>query len=236
MSGDLLILPSNIEAASFPNNTSSDYTTSLLHPIPVGKYNSLCLYEIHIPLTFYNVEDYFYINMEYDGCCKTIYMKEGVYDSVEAFKKMLNGVLEFRIIKCKLTQDMKFTLSGSDRVTELILHPKLARLMGMAKTRGAPPLTAKWHYEPWINHRIIYVHSNIIRPSFINEKKERILQSLILPEKIEFGENFSQTYFVLDYLKLEGEMHNCISIRLTDSFLDPILFRTGSVLVKLLLK
>lgn len=235
---ELLILPSNVIARSHPKNTSSRYTTVLQLPLETTPTTRVGLLEIQFPLTFYNVERDFYIRInKNNGETITVYLLEGVYEEIDSFRDMMNQVLKEYNCTCKANPNGKLSISIDASIDSIALHPKLKRIMGMVSPWGDENrlMEGTWSFDPWINHRIIFVSADFVKPSQLNQESRQILQSVILPLKLNFGDTFSRVFTILDWLHFEGENRSCVTVSLTDTFNDPIKFRSGSVLVKLLI-
>lgn len=238
MSERLLILPSDVTTTSFPNNTSTSYTTVLTKPIDkTEKDLTISLQEISIPFTFYNIEDEFYIKITLkDNSIKMIFLEGGVYSTAKDFELMLYHKLKNQPCAYTLSCDGEFTLKGNDIVKSIELHPKLMSIMGIELNQNNKKIMKGTHpFEEWANHKILFVECSAIAPCYFNNDSRKILQSVNLPKKIEFGESFSMTYNVLDFQPIEGERHSCVTIKLTDFFHEPIKLRSGTVLSKLII-
>ena len=229
-------------SAKYPNNTSSHYTTVLTDPIVVKETKSVGLLGIQFPLTFYNVENFFYIKLiTHNGKCKITYLREGVYENPTVLKDMINiqlshAHLVFKTATSSGFDEKRFVLEGNHNIKEIELHQKLARLMGMESCRvESNKMVGAYDYDPWINHKVIFVNVSGIQHIFSNNEPRQILQSVVLPRKINFGDTFSVTYDEPEYLQFEGERHPCLTISLTDYFNDLIRLRSGTVITKLML-
>lgn len=231
-----MILPSNVAAEAYPQNTSSNYTTVLHRPLEVKRLTGVCLLEIHFSLTFYNVEDDFFITLRLsNGKTQTVHPIGGVYREVEDLRTMLNVILKNTPCRCKLNTTNKLVLDGGNDVSGITVHHKLARIMGI-DAEGGNLMLARRDFDPWTNLRVILVNTNAILPSYLNRRMRKVLQSVVLPTEWDFGDTFAETFEPVDYIPFEGEVYSSINISLTDLWDDYIRFRAGTVLVKLAVK
>lgn len=230
-----MILPSNSPAKSFPNNTSSTFSIPLsqVFETPTKEKWKVGLVKIQVPMTFYNIEEgsekiEFYLK---DGTMTSLTIPAGVYHNPRTFAKWITKDGELLL----LSYENGFKLKMQDSVRNIRITEKLSRLLGFPTTleNGRRWITSRIkHFDPWIDHRVLFVHSNLVRVSQVNSAQHQILQTLV-PTKFNFGSTLSREYFPVDYHSVLGETHTVLSFKITDAEMRPIKFRSGNVILTL---
>jgi hypothetical protein len=233
MENKVMILPSNALASAFPHNTSARFTLPLSETISGTQH--IRLTEVILPLTFYNVENYFYVKLHFNnGESKSFNIPEGLYLNAQQLCETLN-----HIIKVYLIPDITFEHSwnyivfqGNENITKLELHPKLARLVGLPGVSPGYIITATNEFDALANHRILYIKSDNVKPIPYNQTCLRLLQMIVLPPEIKFGENYTIQFDYPETITLEGDIHRQFHISIEDLDGHPIRFRSGTLLIK----
>lgn len=231
-----MILPSNTPAASFPENKSSSFTTPLRLDTPTAERWRVGLVHIQIPLTFYNVESDENITIEReDGQRVILHPKEGMYASPEDLADMLHECDLGNFFQ--LEWDSGFTIKLSQDTARLKFSTKLGRLLGFSGTlEGKTDLRSSFNrFDPWINHNILLVLCDLVRPVQFNSDERPILQTLVL-ERFDFGETYFKYFAPTDYLDIQGDTHSQVSVQVTNLEGQPIRFRSGNVVLGLSLQ
>lgn len=244
-----MIIPSNSPAESFPHNTSSKFAIPLSHTLhtPLREKWKVGLMKIQIPLTFYNVENEIISGRMHDGQKIEFYFPEGAYSTPEGiirkiefhFPVRVPGTPEGVIKKIRdlfiLKWDNGFQLKMQPNVEEINLSSKFSKLLGfpqkIMKSEGWTVSKVK-HFDPWINQRVLLIHSSLVRESQVGREQYQLLQSLV-PTDFIFGQTLCREYFPLDYYEVLGDNHNVISFKITDVENQPIRFRSGNVVLTL---
>lgn len=226
-----IICPSNTIAPEFPNNKTSDFTISLPHTLntPTSENWELSLLQIHLPITFYNVEDFDEVLvLDNDGSTRILQMNEGFYENPK----------DLAIMMTEKSQDFfsvhwsqSFALHISDNVKQIVFSDNLSRLLGLPRINVDKDTTSDiFTFDPFINHKVILIHCSLIKEIQVNDEHWRILQSLIL-EKPSFSATLGQAYISPEYCRIQGTVHSSVSFRITDLCNRPIRFRSGSVVL-----
>lgn len=230
-----LIILSNTPAHSFPDNTSANFTVPLTTPLrtPFQEKWKVGLLEVLIPNTIYNIEAGENIFIEFENGETSVFeIKEGRYTSVKKIAKHLDHrALHFT------TNRGGLCLTMSDDVKKINISANLGKILGykhrdIFNNIKGEKIISPIQFDPWINHRILLVHSNLVKPSQVNDQQMNILQSLS-PDNYDFHCNTNRTYFPPDYLEIQGEYYNSLSFKITDIENNPIKFRAGSVILLL---
>lgn len=227
-----VILPSNSPAPGF-SNTSSSYTIPFRLNTPHAQKWRVGAVHIQIPLTFYNVESDETVTIEReDGQILVLSVEEGIYTTPKALFKML--------FRCgvgnhiDLDWDSGLVVKLKDETARVKFSPNLRRLLGLSgalEDKSVMRFTLD-RFDPWINHRVLLVLCDLVRPVRFNNEEKPILQTLAL-EQIDFGETYFKFFAPLDLLDVQGESHCTVSVRITDLDGKPIKFRSGNVVLGL---
>lgn len=235
-----LIILSNTPASSFPENTSANFTVPLNSPLrtPFSQKWRVALLKIIIPNTFYNVETEDSIVVEYKNVSEqsTIFnLKEGVYMSAKRLVKQLNyrngDNFEFSM---QLEPFPSLILTMADKVKRLRISPNLSKILGIEKNienNKKPVVSEIKEFDPWINHRVLLIHSNLVKTSQVNSKQLCVLQSLVPTNLGNFHGVTSRAYFPPDYLEIQGEFFTSLSFTITDIDNNLVKFRAGNVIL-----
>jgi len=234
----IIILPSNTPAISYPGNKSSNFTIPLPHTLftPSSEKWKVAISQLYFPLTFYNFEREERITLtDQAGDVKVLHPNEGVYETREKICQVMScDTLSFRPA---MEEGGGFEFILPEDYQAINFSPRLAKLMGFPENlkveNGERKFRSSWKFDPWINFRTIYIFSNVVKSRQVGMKETKLLQS-ITPRNFDFGATVSKTFFPLDLLEVEGEVHDTISIQVTDWLEQPIKFRAGSVVAKLI--
>ena len=239
-----LIILSNSPAPSFPENTSANFTVPLNFPLrtPFSEKWKVALLKVILPNTFYNVETEDYISVEYTNRpANVITFREGIYLKPKELIKQLNKYNDdFHGLEVK-EHPQSFPIVSLylyPNVNKVQISPNLSKLLGLEENIennfvGEDIFSNKKEYDPWINHRVLLVHSNLVRTSQVNDKQLNVLQSLIPSDLTHFHGVTSKDYFPPDYLDVQGEFFSSLSFRITDINDKLVKFRAGSVVLVL---
>ena len=227
-----LILPSNTPAYSFPNNKSSSFTIPLPFTL-VTRGWKVGLTQVQFPITFYNVEAHHKIRFETEqGILSTVNLQEGIYENPDQLKDMLNICCADKLL---VTWNSGFHLELLHDTKKVILCKQIARMLGVPTeiTRNFSSKIST--FDPWINIRIILVRCSLTVPSQVNHQQLPVLQAVILQD-FTFGHACCRNFHPVDFIEVQGDAHNTITVQLTDLDDEPIRFRSGSVILQLVLQ
>lgn len=229
-----IVLLSNSPAPSFPNNTSADFTIPLNTPLhtPFKEKWRVSLFKIIIPNTFYNLEAEENIVLEYENGETSVFnVAEGVYPSPKKLIKHLFHT-DFNIS----WKRKGFQLLMGDSVKRISISMYLSKILGFDRNienndKGKVLISSVTHFDPWINHRVLLIHSNLVRTSQVNDRQLHVLQSLVPDNHNNYHASTSRTYFPPDYLEVQGEYYTSLSFKITDIENNLIKFRGGGVIL-----
>lgn len=231
-----VILPSNTPAESFPENKSSSFTTPLRLDTPTAEKWRVGLVHIQIPLTFYNVESDESITIDREGGQTIIlHPKEGMFASPEDLVDMLHECDAGNFFELKW--DSGFTIKLLQDAVRLKFSTNLGRLLGFSGTlEGKADARSSFdRFDPWINHNILLVLCDLVRPVQFNSEERPILQTLVL-ERFQFGETYFEYFAPIDYFDIQGDTHSRVCVQVTSLEGQPIRFRSGNVVLGLSLQ
>lgn len=194
--------------------------------------------EAQLPLTYYNLENSEKVTIVGDNeeGKKTFILDEGTYDTAESLAKMIQKKVGFRY--CTLRWERGFHLTIGSGVSKVCLTPNLSRLLGLPEillSSGAPFHSDIEHFDPWVNLHVILIHCDLIREVQVNDRQLPVIQSIFLPSLFNFGDNFAQTFYPIDMHEIRGDSHHVIKIDITNIQGERIKFRSGNVVLKLVL-
>ena len=226
-----MILPSNTPAVSYPNNKSSSFTTPIRLDTPPEKKWRVGLVHIQIPLTFYNVESDESITIERGkGQINVLRPAEGAFTSPKDLIEMLHecGTGTF----FDLSWDSGFTFKLGEDTASVRFSTNLGRLLGLSGTLEEKAIVRSSfnRFDPWINHKVLLVMCDLVRPVQFNNEEKPILQTLVI-ERINFGETYFKFLAPIDFLDIQGDTHCNISVQITSLEGKPIRFRSGNVVL-----
>jgi hypothetical protein len=237
-----MILPSNTPAVNYPNNKSSDFNIPLPTTLftPTREKWKVGLTQIQLPLTFYNVEQEETVTVEdIHHTQTTLHMEEGLFFTPTKLAGMLSRVGE-NLFTVKWKDGFRFKVE--DEVKRLTFSPNIAKLLGypqtvstdMSKDHKGYTQPQTYLFDPWINLKIIFIESELLQSSQVNDWHLPVLQ-VVAPPHHEFGETFSSAFHPVDFVNIQGEAHSVIRIKIMDVRGERIRFRAGNVVVALLL-
>lgn len=240
------VLPSNVKAESYPDNTISNFTTPL--PIrlnfPRTDQWKVGLLEIQIPITFYNIDDSLEENIiilnafAWDFEIKIL---PGFYTKVADIVQEINEK-----IKDKNCNSIQFEYDSSTRKVQVvtsdgdfvILSERLAKIFSLPRKLG-DSLINQTHYfksetyaDPWKDFYHFFIESDLVENQILNEKLVPLLETVPI-NSYNFGELLVKKFSPLNYLNIASEHYSTITIRVLDEIARPVRFRGGSVTLKL---
>lgn len=234
-----MIHPSNAPASDFPENKSSDFTLSLFETLltPFSENWRVGLMQVQIPITFYNIESQ-EIKVFYFDNTQTVYkLPDGIYDNPIKITDILESVVEDGSLSLTWGNN-RFLLELNNTVESVDISPPLARLLALPeKIKGLSGITHSptMTFTPWVNHRVLLIHCNLVSEGQVNTKQYKILQSVI-PSDFKFGTVFSQNFSPIDFLEVQGECQTMVNFKVTDLENNSIKFRSGNVVLTLAFK
>lgn len=191
------------------------------------------LLQIHLPLTFYNLEGSECITLNLGSLTKNLWMEEGIYETPFALQKMITSVSGGEHFS--LVWNGGFQLQLHEETLEIRFTKRLARLLGLEEVitkRTTSSLVSE--FDAWVNHRIILIHCSLIYEVQVNNDNLKVLQSLV-PGKISFGATLAKTFFPVDLHHIQGSDHHAVSFKITDIYGDPLRLRSGNVVLTIFL-
>jgi hypothetical protein len=228
-----MIILSNSPAVSFPDNTSAKFTVPLNEPLvtPLEEKWKVALLEAIIPNSFFNVESEDFVIMRYrDGRSRLFNPIAGIFDTLAKIsKRLLNP--EFRLEN----GEEGLLLFIEDGVESLEFSRNLSKLLGFPRVvpnQNGPVRSVNRYFDPWVNHRITLIHSDLVKKSQVNAEQQSIIQSLV-PLDFDFHDVSYRSYFPPDYLEVQGEYHTNVSFKITDLDGNLLKFRSGNVVLVL---
>lgn len=228
-----VIFPSNTPARSFPNNKSSSFSIPFHLTTPSEERWRVGLVHAQIPLTFYNVEAEESITVRLrDGSSFQLHPEEGIFTSPTRLAEMLTKGENRKYFE--LEWKPGFAIRLHTEVSGIRFSPRLARLMGLpTNLEGKQHFrSSTTHFDPWINHTVVMILCDLVRPVQFNEKHLPILQTLVL-QQVEPGESYHHYPAPIDYMETQGDHHSSITFHITDVDGEPLKFRSGSVVLGL---
>lgn len=236
-----MILPSNSMARSFPENTSSNYTIPLHQALktPDDEHWKIGLISIQLPITFYNIEssESLYFTKQ-DASINEIHPKEGIFTTPESITEMLSTVCQTQAT-FSWFPETGFNVKLDPSIKELRFTKKLKNILGFdtrIKRAGENVIYSNFiNFDPWINHRVLFIECSLVETLQINDEHRRIIQTVVIND-FNFGKTFSHTYYPIDFMKVQGELHSDIKIKIVDSYKQPIRFHSGVTVLEIILK
>ena len=227
-----MIFPSNSPARSFPDNNSSDFTIPLFENLltPDTENWRVGLMQIQIPMTYYNVEEDQVITVVTEGNVEEIHMPEGIYYSPQDICSAFNEISQTCTLSWENTQTV---IRFSNPVSEFSCSISLARLLGIPTQILQPRQIFRsptFTFDPWINHKILFLHCSLVEKGYMNTESYRLLQTFA-PSKHRFGVTFSQSFNPVEFVPILGKFHSAINFRITDIENRPVRFRSGNVIL-----
>lgn len=228
-----LILPSNSPALSFPQNKSSDFTIPLPITLPTKNWK-VGLAQVQLPITFYNVENEEKVVIENTaGDIEVLNLAEGIYENPQDLIKMLERCCKNKL-SWRWNVGLEVELLGD--INKVRFSKKMSRLLGLPTSLESSRASSKMEeYDPWINHRVLLIHCSLAEPVQFNNSQLQILRAIV-PSHFDFGHTCCSSFYPVDFLKVQGDAHTTVSIKITDIDQAPIRFRSGNVVVQLVLE
>ena len=163
----------------------------------------------------------------------TVNLQEGIYQNPIQLKDMLDICCANKLL---VTWNNGFHLELLYDTTKVILCKPIARLLGVPPEITTKNFTSQIStFDPWINIRIILVQCSLNAQSQVNHQQLSVLQAVIIQD-FTFGHVCCRNFHPIDFIEVQGEAHNVITVQLTDLDDEPIRFRSGSVILQLVLQ
>jgi hypothetical protein len=229
-----MIFPSNTLAPSYPENKSSSYSIPLDSTL-ISKNSLVGLSQVQIPLTFYNLEGEETITIEDEnGKTKIFHVKEGIYKTGESLASMLQELVDNSLI---ITWSDGFEIRPvPGKMKTVKISPKLSRLLSVPRKIDNEGYRSKFSiFDPWVNQRVLFVKCNLSRALQVNEQELQVL-GVIVPTDFTFGGTYYKIFHPINFLEVEGNAYNVVSFSITDLDGDLIKFRSGNVIVQIVLQ
>ncbi|MEO0902783.1 MAG: hypothetical protein AAFY00_12540, partial [Bacteroidota bacterium] len=150
---------------------------------PIEERWVMGLLQIHLPLTFYNLEETECITLDLGMQKKVLWMQEGIYESPISLQKMITTVSGEEHFS--LVWDGGFRLQLGQETLGIRFTKRLARLLGLEEIITQKTTYSLVHeFDAWVNHRIILIHCSLIYEVQVNNDNLRVLQSLVTGKKV----------------------------------------------------
>lgn len=246
-----LTLPSNSSLQFYPQNTVTQFTTQLAHPLDLQGHWEVGLAELQYPHTWHNMnEGDGWITVRKYGREKRVILPPGQYDTPEQLIGALNqlftprrvpyGVETRPSVRVKTLKDVDFSYHAiTQKVTltirtriQLKLSPILKLMLGMKESHLSSGTHEGMHVVD-VNQGFysLYVYCNIIEPRPVGDSEVPLLR--IVPIEGKSGQMITKTYEHIQYIPLLQKHLRAIEINIRKDTGENVPFELGKSVITL---
>lgn len=242
-----LVVPSNSEAKSYPENNTSNFTVPLPYSITFGKGWKVALLEIQLPMTFYNLDDNLRQNRItlVEGTEEDLVnLTPGLYTTADSLieevnERIADSKLNFRQFKYeKVTRKVYIQLRENQKIK---FSSRIASILSLPDTLKYSPsrkstktFKSKTQIDPWRDFHHLFVYSDIVENSVLNDSMTPLLQTVNVPSN-QFGSLLVRSYFPPEFIGTRYEHYSALKVWIRNEAQDFVRFRSGPVVLKLLI-
>ena len=234
-------LPSDSSMDFHPENTLSNFTTRLHHPIDLGHGEwEVGLSEIIYPNVWRNIrnaqEGMMHFVTPSDTTLRNYTLKPGFYPNGQSLCKALTDMTQDNVTFQWLPHEFRVRLTFA-RAGAIVLSDVLSKMLGLDKmTEGDEGIHVhgKTVWDTKRDLHALYVYCSIMEHQLVGDVSAPLLR--VLPIRGNHGQTLSRTFQNIHYMPAKmGHVQN-IEIDIRDNVGDPVPFEAGRVVVVLHLR
>jgi hypothetical protein len=131
----------------------------------------------------------------------------------------------------QLKQHQRITFS--ERLAQVLSLPKNIEFSSPGRLKQV--FKSRTRVDPWRNFHHLFIYSDIVADCIVNQTTKPLLQTVNISYE-NFGNLSVRTFYPPDYIKLRYDHYSTLNFQIKDESGEFVRFRSGSVVLKLLLR